>query len=166
MFKFNCSLGNRYLWRFMLVYTKRPVHNGKFLHHALSHYVYNRGLLVIFGHTSCGKLLTTMENIIVFWKLSKEFHSHKNGREACSNGKCLVIKRCLVTKAFSRLDTLFDRVWPWLINLKDDEHLVDYCNTLCLFGRWSLSTTSTCLVTKHFLIIFDRQARFSRLNRA
>ena len=44
VFKFNCSLGNRYFWRCMLEQTKRQVHKWKFLQHALSRYVYNRSL--------------------------------------------------------------------------------------------------------------------------
>ena len=49
VFKFNCILGNRYFWRCMLEHTKRQVHKWKFLQHALSRYVYNRSLFVIFA---------------------------------------------------------------------------------------------------------------------
>ena len=48
MFKFNCSLGNRYFWRCMLEHTKRQVHKWKILQDALSRYVYNRSLFDIF----------------------------------------------------------------------------------------------------------------------
>ena len=48
LFKFNCSLGKRYFWRCMLMQTKRQVYKWKFLLHALSRYVYNRSLCVIF----------------------------------------------------------------------------------------------------------------------
>ena len=48
VFKFNCSLGNRYFWRCMLEHTKRQVHNWEILQHALSRYVYNRSLFDIF----------------------------------------------------------------------------------------------------------------------
>ena len=48
MFKFNCSLGNRYFWRCMLEHTKRQVFEWKFLQHALCRYVYNRSLFDIF----------------------------------------------------------------------------------------------------------------------
>ena len=47
VFKFNCSFGNRYIWRCMLEHTKRQVHKWKFLQHALSRYVYNHSLFVI-----------------------------------------------------------------------------------------------------------------------
>ena len=47
-FEFNNSLGNRYLWRYMLEHTKRQVHKWNFLQHALSRYVYNRSLFDIF----------------------------------------------------------------------------------------------------------------------
>ena len=48
VFKFNCSLGNRYFLRCMIEHTKRQVHKWKFLQHALYHYVYNRSLFDIF----------------------------------------------------------------------------------------------------------------------
>ena len=48
LFKFDCSLGNRFFWRCMLKHTKRQVHKRKFLQHVLSRYVYNRSLFVIF----------------------------------------------------------------------------------------------------------------------
>ena len=48
MFKFSCSLGNRYFYRCMLEHTKRQAHKWKCLHHALSRYVYNRSLFVVF----------------------------------------------------------------------------------------------------------------------
>ena len=44
MFKFNCSLGNRYLWRCMLEHTKRQVHKWKF---------YNMRCLVMFITAVC-----------------------------------------------------------------------------------------------------------------
>ena len=47
MFKFNCSLGNRYFWRCMLEHTKRQ-DKWRILQHALSSYVYNRSLFAVF----------------------------------------------------------------------------------------------------------------------
>ena len=48
VFKFNCSLRNRYFWRCMLEHTKRQVHKWKFLQHALFSYVNNHSLFDIF----------------------------------------------------------------------------------------------------------------------
>ena len=47
VFKFNCTLGNRYFWRCMLEHTKRQ-HKWRILQHALSSYVYNRSLFAVF----------------------------------------------------------------------------------------------------------------------
>ena len=48
VFKFYCILGNRYFCRCMLEHTKRQVYEGKFLQNALTRYVFNRSLFVIF----------------------------------------------------------------------------------------------------------------------
>ena len=71
---------------------------------------YNMRCLVLFITAVCLLFLARHAKYNSILKLSKEFHSHKNDHEPCANGKCLVIKRCLVKEAFSRSDTLFNLV--------------------------------------------------------
>ena len=80
MFKFNCSLGNRYFWSCMLEHTKRQVHKWRIFQHSLSRYVYNRSLFAIFTHVSTsvapsrGKVSLRQTRFLQFWYL---FHMLK-----------------------------------------------------------------------------------------
>ena len=88
MFKFNCSLGNRYFWRCMLEHTKRQVHKWKFLQHALSRYVYNRSLFDIFACIRRGHIRVFIWSAaIILWSdfargksKPKEEHCASKGR--------------------------------------------------------------------------------------